>query len=45
MRSIQTIMRDGKRGKQIDRPKITFTLNSDKKNFNENTENKNKKLS
>ena len=45
MRSIQTIMRDGKRGKLIDRPKTTFTLDSDKKNFKENTENKSKKLS
>ena len=46
MRSIQTIIMDGKRDKQIDHPKTIFTLDSDKqKNFKENTESKNKNLS
>ena len=46
MRSIQTIITDGKRGK-IDHSKTTFNLDSDKqkKNFKENTESKNNKLS
>ena len=45
MRSIEAIITDRKRGKEIEHPKTTFTFNSDKqKNFKENTENKNKKL-
>ena len=30
MRNIQTIITDDKRGKQIDHPRTTFTLDSDK---------------
>ena len=33
-RSIQTIITDIKKGKQIDHPKTTFTLTSDKQKIN-----------